>query len=265
MCLILFSYNMHPLYRLVIAANRDEYYDRPTAPLAFQDDGTQILAGRDLKHNGMWLGITKTGRFAAITNYRDPATHIENAPSRGFLIRDFLTVTESPKTYLEHIDSTGHQYNGFNILVGDTSELFYYSNRGNRIKRITPGLYGLSNKFLDTPWPKIEKGKAYLKKIMDKNEKIDPENIFNMLKDGSYPPCHMLPDTGVGRCWERLLSPLFISSRYYGTRSSSIILMEKTGKVDFMERTFVADGFEVREEKTRNFSFTMLSPGNEPR
>ncbi|UCD33232.1 MAG: NRDE family protein [Desulfobacterales bacterium] len=259
MCLILFSYQMHPLYPLVFAANRDEFYNRPTAPLDFQDEARQILSGRDIKHNGTWLGVTKTGRLAAITNFRDPSIVVENAPSRGHLISDFLTSDESPETYLETVKSMGNQYNGFNIIAGNPTGLFYYSNRGKRIQKIRPGLHGLSNKFLNTPWPKIEKGKAYLKEVIDGNERINPEDIFNILKDNAYPPSHMLPNTGVGRCWEKILSPLFITSKFYGTRSSSIILMEKTGKVIFMERTFIIDSAGPQEENTREFSF-IVSP-----
>ena len=259
MCLILFSYQMHPFYQLVFAANRDEFYNRPTAPLSFQDEARQILSGRDLKHNGTWLGLTKTGRLAAITNFRDPSSIIENAPSRGHLVSDFLISEEPSKAYLEMIKAKRKQYNGFNIVVGDKTGLFYYSNRENIIQKIRPGLHGLSNKFLNTPWPKIEKGKAYLKEVIDGNERINPEDIFNILKDNAYPPSHMLPNTGVGRCWEKILSPLFINSKFYGTRSSSIILMENTGKVIFMERTFIVDNAGPREENTREFSF-IVSP-----
>ena len=257
MCLILFSYQMHPFYQLVFAANRDEFYNRPTAPLSFQDEARQILSGRDLKHNGTWLGLTKTGRLAAITNFRDPSSIIENAPSRGHLVSDFLISEESSKAYLEMIKAKRKQYNGFNIIVGDRTGLFYYSNRENIIQEIRPGLYGLSNKLLDTPWPKIEKGKAYLKKIVDAEEKINPEDLFSILKDHTYPQPHLLPNTGVGRCWEKVLSPLFISSKYYGTRSSSIILMEKTGKITFLERTFVTGDAAPKAESTREFSFVV--------
>ncbi|OEU65721.1 MAG: hypothetical protein BBJ57_10125 [Desulfobacterales bacterium PC51MH44] len=257
MCLILLSYDMHPVYRMVFAANRDEYYDRPTGPLTFRDDAPDILAGRDLKHNGTWLGVTRTGRFAAITNFREPAFQISNAPSRGLLVRDFLAAKDSPKSYLEYVKSIGHKHNGFNLLVGDRSELFYYSNRGNNIQRLKPGLYGLSNHLLDTPWPKITKGKSDLEKLLVSNEKIELEDIFSILKDKSYPPDNMLPDTGVGLGWERILSPLFITSKFYGTRSSSIVLMERNGKITFVERTFIPDGEVLREPKTRKFSFNI--------
>lgn len=255
MCLILLSYDMHPVYRMVFAANRDEYYDRPTGALTFLDDAPDILAGRDFKKNGTWLGVTRTGRFAAITNFREPDFQISNAPSRGLLVRDFLAVKDSPKSYLEYVKSIGHKHNGFNLLIGDRSELFYFSNRGNNIQRLKPGLYGLSNHLLDTPWPKITKGKSDLEKLLVGNEKIEIEDIFSILKDKSYPPDNMLPDTGVGLSWERILSPLFITSKFYGTRSSSIVLMERNGKITFVERTFIPDGEVLREPKTRKFSF----------
>jgi uncharacterized protein with NRDE domain len=260
MCLILLSYDTHPLYRMVLAANRDEYYRRPTAPAAFLDNAPDILGGLDLKHNGMWLGITRTGRLAAITNYRDPGLDMSNAPSRGFLVKEFLLGKESPQNYLQHIKSVGDQYNGFNLLVGDRTELFYYSNRGNRIQKIKPGTYGLSNHLLDTPWPKIAKGKDTLKRLLENNKKVNPENIFAMLRDGVFPPDDLLPDTGVDLEWERTLSPLFITSEIYGTRSSSIVLIERNGEITFMERTFIPDGGVSRAGKTRKFSFKMRGP-----
>jgi uncharacterized protein with NRDE domain len=246
---------MHPKYRMVLAANRDEYYDRPTAPLSFHVDSPDILGGRDLKHHGMWLGITRKGRIAAITNYRDPSTTVSNAPSRGFLVRNFLTDNISPNTYLEHVKSVGHQYNGFNLLVGDRSEFYYYSNRGNTIEKLKPGIYGLSNHLMDTPWPKISKGKSDLENVLNGKKDIAPEDIFNMLKDGSYAPDNMLPDTGVDLEWERILSPLFITSEVYGTRSSSIIFIDRKGRVTFLERTFIPDGGIAKAEKTRKFTF----------
>lgn len=255
MCLILLSYDTHPQYRIVLAANRDEYYSRPTAPLAFHDNSPEILGGRDLKHHGMWLGITRSGRVAAITNYRDSGLSIPDAPSRGFLVRDFLTGNESPKDYLKHIKSLGNRFNGFNLLVGDTTGLYYYSNRGNDIQELKPGIYGVSNHLIDTPWPKITKGKSDLRNLLNGKGRINPEDIFQILRDGSCPPDRMLPDTGVGLGWERILSPLFITSEFYGTRSSSIIFIERGGEITFMERTFIPDSGVSGEEKTRKFSF----------
>jgi len=258
MCLIIFSYDIHARYRLILAANRDEYYNRPTAPLCFWDDAPDILAGRDLKHNGVWLGVSRIGRIAAITNFREPDFHIANSTSRGDLVSNFLVSKESPKNYIEHVKSMGHRFNGFNLFIGDRSELFYYSNRENSIKKIEPGLYGVSNRFLDTPWPKVVKGKADLYKLLDNTDEINPEDIFSILKNSDCPPDSELPDTGVGLNWERVLSPLFITSKFYGTRSSSVVLMERSDRVTFLERTFISDGALSGEEKTRKFSFEII-------
>ncbi len=257
MCLILLSYDMHPVYRMVLAANRDEYYIRPTMPLDFWNDEPDILAGRDLKCLGVWLGVTRNGRIAAVTNFREPGFQIADAPSRGFLVSDFLASKESPKSYLKHLEKLGNRYNGFNLIVGDWAQLFYYSNRADSLQKMKPGLYGLSNHLLDTPWPKVKKGKAYLETVLSGKNKIDPEDIFSILKDNSFPPDNMLPDTGAGYKWERILSPLFITSRFYGTRSSSIILMERNGRITFLERTFISDGTASTQGETREFSFSL--------
>jgi uncharacterized protein with NRDE domain len=258
MCLIIFSYDMHPRYRLIFTANRDEYYNRPTSPLCFWDDAPDILAGRDLKGNGTWLGVTRTGRIAAITNFREPGFQIENAPSRGHLVSNFLVSKESPAAYMEHVKSMGHKYNGFNLFIGDRAELFYYSNRKNQIEKLKPGVYGASNRFLDTPWPKVTKAKADLNKLIDTSDKIDNEDMFNILKDSSYPPDSELPDTGVGLSWERILSPVFITSQFYGTRSSSVVLIERSNRITFLERTFISDGTVSREEKTRQYGVDII-------
>ena len=158
MCLILFSYRTHPSHRLVLAANRDEYYARPTEPLNFWEDEPNILAGRDLDRRGTWFGVTRTGRLAAITNFRDPDAVIEGAPSRGFLVSDFLACTLSPQAYLERVRPQCNRCNGFNLIIGDDRELLYYSNRKGIIEKIEPGVHGLSNHFLDTAWEKTTKG-----------------------------------------------------------------------------------------------------------
>ena len=258
MCMLLLSYQMHPGYPLVLAANRDEYYDRPTRPLDYWDDAPDILAGRDLKNQGTWLGLTRTGRIAAITNFREPALQNRNAPSRGLLVSNFSIGKESPERYLEHVKTIGHKYNGFNLIVGDGAGMFYYSNRQNNIHRISSGVYGLSNRLLDTPWPKVKRGKAAFEAVISHHTKIDPENIFSILEDKTRPSDDALPDTGYGLEWERLLSPIFISSSIYGygTRSSSIILMEKSGKTTFWERTFTPDASGSFTHDTRKFSFT---------
>ena len=253
MCLILLSYHNHPSYGLILAANRDEFYDRPTAPLGLWPEAPHILAGRDLKSAGTWLGVTKTGRICAITNFRDPAVQIPDAPSRGFLVADYLKGSESPLTYLQKIKPEGKKYNGFNLLTGDESGIFWFSNRSGEISRLSPGIHGLSNNLLDTPWPKVAKGKNLLGKILSADE-IDCESIFTLLSDRNIPADRDLPDTGVGIEWERILSPLFIKSDVYGTRSSSIVLFGKE-KIRFMERTYFKNETGSMEHETRQFSF----------
>lgn len=253
MCLIVLAYRCHPGYPLIIAANRDEFYDRPTAPLAFWEDCPDILAGRDLKSRGTWLGVTRTGRIAAVTNYRDPAIINPEAPSRGLLVSGFLLSDQPPETHLETIKASAGDYNGFNLVVGGADGLFWYSNRNDGIRRLDDGIHGISNRLLNTPWPKVEKSKAALKSILDHQQEPDTEAIFRMLADTETPPDEQLPDTGVGLEWERILASVFVASDVYGTRSSSVILLEDTGRLTFMER-----GFEIHHQaplalETRRF------------
>ncbi len=253
MCLILFSYQTHPDYRLVLAANRDEFYDRPTAAMAYWTDHPDVLAGRDLRGNGTWLGVTGSGRIAAITNYRDPAAHMQKAPSRGILISDYLTGNSSPLRYLEVVRQIGQRYNGFNIIAGDTGRLYYYSNRAERVREVKPGIYGISNHLMDTAWPKVQRGKALLQGQLNGREKMDIEKMFKTLSDRSRPADEELPDTGVGLQKERVLSPLFICSPDYGTRSSSIVLIDTSSRITMMERTFVKTAHEIKTGETRQY------------
>ena len=181
MCLILIAYRCHPRYPLLVAANRDEFHDRPTAPLAFWHDLPQILAGRDLKADGTWLGVTQSGRFAAITNYREPARIMLDAPSRGCLVSDYLGSVESVRIYLDRLAWTVEIYNGFNLLLGDFGNLHYYSNRGGVARALTPGVYGLSNHLLDTPWPKVERGRQALRGLLDRQINLTPDDLMQVL------------------------------------------------------------------------------------
>jgi len=259
MCLILFSYENHPQYRLILAANRDEFYERPTAPLAAWDSAPEIFAGRDLRGQGTWLGITRSGRFAAITNYRDPASVLKDAPSRGLLISNFLKGNEPAESYLTGLEKLAAKYNGYNLLAGDPSGLWYYSNRGHDINKLSPGLYGLSNHLLDTQWPKVAKGKSGLKKLLATGKEIHTDGIFDLLADRTIAADHRLPHTGVDLEWERTLSALFITSDNYGTRSSSIILIKRTGEVTFLEHTFNSGQANKSTQQTRRISFTIAA------
>jgi len=259
MCLILFAYNIHPVYRLVLGANRDEFFNRPAAPLSFWHDRPDILAGRDLKNMGTWLGITRSGRLAAITNFRDPGALKEGAPSRGLLASNFLDGSMPAPDYLEHIRKTGQDYNGFNLIVGDLSGIYHYSNRSGKIHALSPGLYGLSNRLLDTPWPKVVKGKKELHSIIRQNRHISDKTVITLLADRHRFADKTLPDTGMGLEWERRLSSIFIAGREYGTRSSAVIFLEKSGKVSFTEHTFPNAQTPETSPTTRNVCFTLSS------
>jgi uncharacterized protein with NRDE domain len=238
MCLILFAYNAHPRYRLVLAANRDEFYKRPTAPLKYWEDHPHILGGRDLEQLGTWMGITRNGRFAAITNYRSALTNRHNAPSRGHLVADFLIGHQPVADYLQKIRRGAKQYSGFNLIVGDIKGVHYYSNQNDRPVRLQPGIYGLSNHLLDTPWPKLSQGKQALSSLLREKERIDTDQLIEILQDQQVPADDQLPDTGIGLRLERILSPVFITSPDYGTRSSSILLIDQDGHVIYCERTW---------------------------
>ncbi|MFZ0449200.1 MAG: NRDE family protein [Desulfatiglandaceae bacterium] len=251
MCLLLIAQDQHPVYRLVLAANRDEYYDRSTKVAAFWEDAPQLLAGRDLKAGGTWLGITLSGKLAALTNYRNPADAKAHAPSRGNLVCEFLKGTEPARSYLGNLSGKPDRYNGFNLIAGSVDELFWYSNRGGKISRLSKGLYGLSNHLLDTPWPKVEKAKDGLKRLLSSGDELKPEDLLTLLQDRRRPPDKDLPQTGVEIAWERILAPIFISSSTYGTRSSTVILVDRKDRVLFTERTFHSGGDDFRDIRYR--------------
>lgn len=251
MCLILFAYKVHPSYNLILAANRDEFYERQSSPADFWEDALQVLAGRDLQEGGTWMGIDRAGRFAAITNYRDPASWKNNAPSRGGLVSSYLCSNQGADGYLENISRQSQLYNGYNLIVGDRHELFVYSNRGVK-QKLKPGIYGLSNHLLNTPWPKVSRGKKLLKASLTKKGAELEDALFDALADRKIPTDDKLPDTGIGLEWERVLSPIFIASPVYGTRSSTVLLIAKNGRIKFGEKVF--DG-QPKEWVTSSFSF----------
>ena len=238
MCLLFFSYRMTPGYRLVLAANRDEFLARPTAPLDYLNAEKTLLAGRDLQGGGTWLGITADLRFAAITNYRNPAANRLGAPSRGGILLNYLTGTMAAAEYLRALQPEGAKFNGFNLILGDARELYYYSNITQAIRRLSPGFYGLSNHLLDTPWPKVVRGKELLFPHMVATDHIQTQVLLQVLTDSRRPPDEELPSTGVGPEWERLLSTIFIDGPGYGTRSSAIITVSEAGKIEFTEKTW---------------------------
>jgi len=236
MCLIFLSWRRHAAFPLVVAANRDEFYARPTAPAAFWEDAPGLLAGRDLSGGGTWLGVTRGGRFAALTNHRSGGAVTPDAPTRGRLVSDFLLSDITSGAYVESLVRRAGVYNGFNLLIGDREGLHWISNRGGIPRELAPGTYGVSNALLDTPWPKLVRGKKRFETLLERRDP-DPGEILDLLSDRRMADEDSLPDTGIGFERERALSPIFISAGDYGTRSSTVLLIGTDGNIEFHERT----------------------------
>jgi uncharacterized protein with NRDE domain len=241
MCVIFIANRSHPKYPFVALANRDEYYDRPTLAAAPWADEPTIFAGRDLVARGTWLGVADGGRFASVTNYRDPNGPVGDR-SRGHMVSDFLRSNENAAEYINTITARADHYSGFNLIVGTftktDSELWYFSNHGGEPQKLGPGIYGLSNHLLSSTWPKVTRGlKAFSALITD--EEIDPAACFELLSDETVAIDEELPDTGVGIERERILSPIFIKTPVYGTRSSSVVTLDNEFRWEFREKVFV--------------------------
>ncbi|MDD2541759.1 MAG: NRDE family protein [Desulfuromonadaceae bacterium] len=238
MCLIVFAYNCHPAYHLILGANRDEFRNRPTDPAEFWSNAPHILAGRDRVAGGTWLGVTTDGKLAAITNYRSPQEQGDVSTSRGRLVSAYLqNPLMTPGKFQSLLNHDGAHYKGLNLLYGTATELHYFTNRGGSSGPVTPGIHGLSNHLLDTRWPKVAAATSRLESVLQ-DAQVDPDQIFAALADPTPFPVDMLPDTGVGPDRERLLSPIFIDNESYGTRSTTVLLISRSGLVTFMERTF---------------------------
>jgi len=253
MCLIFFSLNNHPKYKLIIAGNRDEFYARKTATAKFWEDHPTIIGGRDLEASGTWMAMNRNGKISLVTNYRDPANINPNAPSRGQLVSDFLLNGDTPEEYLYKVSLRASQYNGFNLLTGYPDELWYLSNYGKGIQKLESGVYGLSNHLLDTPWPKVHRGKEKFSNSIISSV-IDPEALFELLYDEQRSEDQSLPNTGIGLERERALSSMFIKTNGYGTRCSTVILVSHDNQVQFSERVYDLDTF-VHE--TNKFQFAI--------
>lgn len=241
MCLILFAYQKHPIYKLIVAANRDESYKRQTAPAKFWEDNPDILAGRDLEKMGTWMGVTKGGKFAALTNYRAPNEATTGKRTRGELVSNALGFQGEISEYMEALAKRNSSYPGYNLLAGDATRLYYYSNVGGGVLELAPGVYGLSNHLLDTDWPKVKQGKEGLEKLLSLSENELINELFQLLSNEEQAPDELLPRTGVPLSIERMLSSLFIKSQGYGTRCSTVLLISDH-EINFMEREFFSDG-----------------------
>lgn len=253
MCLILFALNEHSKYKLVLAANRDEFFDRPTLVADFWKENDTILGGKDEQSGGTWIGLTKNGRFIAITNFRDPKNEKENPKSRGDISKNFLSTNKSVTEFLSKISKNKNQYNGFNLILSDDnlSTLYHYSNITDLTTSIDDGIHGLSNHLLDTPWPKIQIGKSQLNDLV-KDRQLKINELAGILRNTKKAPDNSLPETGISFDLEKKLSPVFISMKRYGTRCSTIILVDKTNKVSFLEITY-NERAQAISEKTYEF------------
>ena len=233
MCLILVVWRAHPGFPLVLAANRDEFHSRATAPAAWWIGEPAILAGRDLEAGGTWLGITRDGRFAALTNYRDPRLIRTGVPSRGELVTALLRSRASVAESLAWLHAEGPRYNPFNLVFSDGERLGIYESVRDHGAELGPGLYGLSNHLLDTPWPKVRLAKSRLAAALDDPE--DESAILRLLRDDEPAPDAELPQTGITLEWERMVSSAFIRARDYGTRCSTLVRLAADGAVRFDE------------------------------
>jgi uncharacterized protein with NRDE domain len=251
MCLVMVALDFHPDYSLIVAANRDEFYDRPTAPAGFWADAPSVLAGRDLEAGGTWLGVDRQRRLAAVTNYRQGERESRAGRSRGRLVSDFLMGGTGAREHMERVRRDAGLYNGFSLITSDAGGLFYFSNREGQVRTLAPGVYGLSNHLLDTPWPKVVSTKTAFGALLTGGASELTADLFALLSDRNRPADHLLPSTGVEPEWEQLLSSAFIVSNDYGTRSSTVVLVGRDGSIVFVERNFGpggAPGAEARYE-----------------
>jgi uncharacterized protein with NRDE domain len=238
-CLAVVALDSHHRYALVVAANRDEFHARPAAPAAWWEAG--FVAGRDLAAGGTWLGVSRGGRFAFLTNVREPHRVDRAAPSRGTLVPDVLRDRGSIGQALERARVNGARHNGFNLVAGDPDAAAWTSNRADGVVPLAPGVHGLSNALLDAPWPKVLRTEAAVDAWLDTGQD-DPEPLFAALGDRAIAPDAELPSTGVPLEWERLLSAPFIVSASYGTRCSTVLTIDRAGHARFVERTFDPSG-----------------------
>jgi uncharacterized protein with NRDE domain len=252
MCLLVLAWRCHPRYRLVVAANRDEFHARPAAGLAAWGDYPDIVGGRDLQANGAWLAVDVRGRFGIVTNFREFGRRRRAAPSRGGLIPGYLGAGAGPADYLQSLETDAPGYAGFNLLLSDAESLWYASNRADTFARaLAPGIYGLSNEFLDTPWPKLVRVRAAFRALLDSPLARDAHalsaQLFALLADREPAPPDTVPPGDLSPEWARKLSAPFVLDPEYGTRCSTVLTIADTGTLTIAERRFGPDGSLVAE------------------
>lgn len=247
MCLIIFAYKSHPEYSLILLANRDEFYDRPSNPMQFWDSEPSILAGQDGMQGGTWLGLNKDGKFAAVTNFRDGLNVKPNAKSRGYLTRDYLQMDLSAVDYLQSIEPMQNRFGEYNLLLGDTTGLYYQSNRDGNAKKLSAGIYGISNALLNSPWPKLLQARMELCEQI-KQKHIDINKLEAIMTDEATAEDNQLPDTNISYEFEKLLSSIFIKSENYGTRVTTLLLQKRNGETMMIEQSH-EPGYEKERQE----------------
>src|SRR6185312_14176310 len=235
MCLILVAWRAREDLPLVVAANRDEWRERPTEPARWWAGEPRLLAGRDLRAGGTWMGVTREGRFAAVTNFRDPTERRSTARSRGMLVTGFLLGADTPRDFLASVATRAREYNAFNLIAGDGNSLWCYGSRDGPPREIEPGIHGLSNHVLDEPWPKVVRGREAMRAALALTDPVPA--LFDFLSDASSAHDNELPGTGVGLEWERRLSSALITGDDYGTRASTVLTVGRSSGMRFEERT----------------------------
>jgi uncharacterized protein with NRDE domain len=251
MCLITFAWKAHPEYRLILAANRDEFHGRPSEAMHWWPDPPDLLAGRDLEAGGTWLGISRSGRFAAVTNYREELQKEHSGRSRGELVVGFAQSEQTASGFCRSIDLD--PFRGVSVLAAAGDEMAYVSNRGDRAASLAPGIYGLSNASLDTPWTKVVRSKAVLG-ILTRQETFDAEFLFRLLADREPAATDDYAGTGLPPEMARAISAPFIATSDYGTRCSTVLLIGRSGRVEMHERCFDSAG---RPAGDASFEFDM--------
>ncbi|WJG07781.1 NRDE family protein [Aliiglaciecola sp. LCG003] len=254
MCILFIAVKQHPQYPLIIAANRDEFHQRPTAPSHFWPTHPQMLAGKDLQAGGSWMGITRAGRLSALTNVRDPQTINPDAISRGELVTQYLSTEVEQAQYLTTLRAHKAAYNGYNLLFGEWQNLWVYNNHSDTVAQLTPGVYGLSNADLNSPWPKINQGVKQLKQHCQQTGPIHPDTLFDILLNQNQASDDLLPETGIPIEWERKLSSIFITSSDYGTRSATLLLVDRSHQVIWLEHSFNPAGENTQQQR---FTFSL--------
>jgi uncharacterized protein with NRDE domain len=249
LCLIAVAWKARGDLPLVVAANRDEWRERPAEPAHWWPDHPQLFAGRDLQAGGTWMGVTREGRFAAVTNFRDPADKRSTARSRGALVTDFLLGSAPPRAFLASLAARSGEYNGFNLILGDVESLWYFGSREGEAREIEPGIHGLSNHLLDEPWPKVVRARMAMEAAL--KDRDPSTKLFAALSDGQGAPDPSLPDTGVGVAWERRLASPLITGTDYGTRCSTVVMIAADGEIGVQERTRGAGGEVVGTKSER--------------